>query len=52
MRELRSAQGEDMIALIERLEERMRLLEEKFVKCSKGQAYFGGDKIGIIDIAF
>ena len=26
------------------------LLEEVFVKCSKGKAYFGGDSIGYLDI--
>ncbi|KAL8121140.1 glutathione S-transferase U17-like [Apium graveolens] len=52
MRELRSAQGEDKVAMIERLKEGMGLLEEAFVKCSKGEAFFGGDKIGILDIAF
>ncbi|KAK1365825.1 Glutathione transferase [Heracleum sosnowskyi] len=51
MRDLRSAQGEDKLALIERLEEGMVVLEKAFVKCSKGKAYFGGDNIGIIDIA-
>ena len=52
MRDLRTAQGEEKVALIERLEEGMGLLEESFLKCSKGEAYFGGEKIGYIDIAF
>ncbi|WOH08299.1 hypothetical protein DCAR_0727737 [Daucus carota subsp. sativus] len=52
MRDLRTAQGEEKVALIERLEEGMGLLEEAYWKCSQGEAYFGGDKIGYIDIAF
>ncbi|KAK2990777.1 hypothetical protein RJ640_012678 [Escallonia rubra] len=51
--ELRSAQGEEAkAALIEKVVEGLALLEEAFVECSKGKAYFGGDSIGYLDIAF
>ncbi|RZC28387.1 Glutathione S-transferase U18 isoform B [Glycine soja] len=34
------------------MEEALERMEEVFNKCSEGRAYFGGDTIGIIDIAF
>ncbi|KAE8686908.1 Glutathione S-transferase U18 [Hibiscus syriacus] len=37
---------------IEQLEEGVALMEEAFGKCSKGKAFFGGDEIGYLDIAF
>ncbi|XP_059648913.1 glutathione S-transferase U17-like [Cornus florida] len=37
---------------MERVAEGLALLEEAFVKCSKGKAFFGGDSIGYLDIAF
>ncbi|KAK1365827.1 Glutathione transferase [Heracleum sosnowskyi] len=49
---LTSAQEEEKVALVEKIEEGMGLLEEAFVKCSKGKSYFGGDNIGYIDIVF
>ncbi|KAK3038595.1 hypothetical protein RJ639_027258 [Escallonia herrerae] len=53
LRELRSAQGEEAkAALVEKVVEGLALLEEAFVECSKGKAYFGGDSIGYLDIAF
>lgn len=47
------AQGEDARkAAIAQVEEGLALLEEAFGKCSKGKAFFGGDQIGYLDIAF
>ncbi|KAK3038597.1 LOW QUALITY PROTEIN: hypothetical protein RJ639_027260, partial [Escallonia herrerae] len=51
VRELRTVKGEEARALAERIVEGLVLLEETFVKCSKGKAYFGGDDIGYLDIA-
>lgn len=42
---------EEKVALKEQIEEGMLVLEEAFVKCSEGQAYFGGNEIGYLDIA-
>lgn len=39
-------------AAIELVDESLVLLEDAFVKCSKGQSFFGGHKIGYLDIAF
>lgn len=51
--ELRKAQGAEAKAeVIKRILEDMVVLEDAFVKCSKGKAYFGGDNIGYLDIAF
>ncbi|KAH6756372.1 Glutathione S-transferase family protein [Perilla frutescens var. hirtella] len=41
---------EGRAALIEKLSEGLILLEEAFISCSKGKAYFGGDSIGYLDI--
>lgn len=38
------------IEVKERIIEGLVLLEEVFVKCSKGKDYFGGDSIGYLDI--
>ena len=47
------AQGEDAKkAAVAQVEEGLVLLEEAFGKCSKGKAFFGGDQIGFLDIAF
>ncbi|KAL2510194.1 Glutathione S-transferase U17 [Forsythia ovata] len=51
-RELRAASTEEARKeLIERIFEGLVLLEEAFVKCSKGKPFFGGDNIGYLDIA-
>jgi glutathione S-transferase len=46
-------QGEEAKkVLIDKVTEGLVLLEEVFEKCSKGKAFFGGDGIGFLDIAF
>ncbi|KAK3027866.1 hypothetical protein RJ639_041500, partial [Escallonia herrerae] len=46
------AQGEEAKeAALQGTTEGLALLEEAFLKCSKGEAYFGGESIGYIDIA-
>ncbi|XP_062160380.1 glutathione S-transferase U17-like [Alnus glutinosa] len=53
LRSIRAAQGEEARkALLEQLAEGIALLEEAFGKCSQGKAFFGGDGIGFLDIAF
>ncbi|XP_075657528.1 glutathione S-transferase U17-like [Castanea sativa] len=52
MRGLRIAQGEERKAFLDQVTEGLALLEEAFGKCSKGKAFFGGDRIGLLDIAF
>ena len=49
---LRDSQGEEeRKVLLGQAAECFVLLEEAFGKCSKGKAFFGGDQIGLIDIA-
>lgn len=50
MKELSSAQEQEKGALTERINEGLAFLEEAFLKCSKGKAYFGGDHIGYLDL--
>ncbi|XP_018634655.2 glutathione S-transferase U17-like [Nicotiana tomentosiformis] len=38
-------------AVLQKIIEGLCLLEEAFIKCSKGKDFFGGDNIGYIDIA-
>ncbi|KAI3467419.1 hypothetical protein Pfo_024082 [Paulownia fortunei] len=48
---LREAEDkEERTTVIQKVCEGLVLLEEAFVSCSKGKAYFGGDSIGYIDI--
>jgi len=42
---------EEKEAAIEQVKRGLARLEEAFEKCSKGKAFFGGDKIGFLDIA-
>ncbi|XP_074338486.1 glutathione S-transferase U17-like [Apium graveolens] len=51
LKKLYIVQGEDKIAVKQRIDKGMKVLEEAFAKCSKEKAYFGGDTIGYIDIA-
>ncbi|KAL4352988.1 hypothetical protein GQ457_06G005410 [Hibiscus cannabinus] len=39
-------------AAMGQVEEGVALMEEAFGKCSRGKAFFGGDEIGFLDIAF
>lgn len=52
MKGLQSAQGEERKPFLDQVTEGLALLEEAFGKCSKGKAFFGGDRIGLLDIAF
>lgn len=46
------AQGEDAIkTALEPVFDGLVLLEDAFKNCSKGKKFFGGDKIGYVDIA-
>ncbi|KAL1550962.1 glutathione transferase [Salvia divinorum] len=50
--QLREAEGEDAKELIfTKLYEAFMWLEEAFINCSKGKAFFGGDSVGYLDIA-
>lgn len=49
----RAAQGEEAIkAALAQVSEGLAYLEEAFVKGSQGKDFFGGDRIGYLDIAF
>lgn len=53
MKAIGIAEGEDTRkAAIRQVEKGLVLLERAFGKCSKGKAFFGGDQIGYLDIAF
>ncbi|XP_061365224.1 pentatricopeptide repeat-containing protein At1g05670, mitochondrial [Gastrolobium bilobum] len=53
MRSIRGAEGEDeRKKLIQEVGEGLALLEDAFIKSSKGKNFFGGDQIGFLDIAF
>lgn len=49
---LSTAEGEARDEVIGSLVEGLVLLEDAFKKMSKGKAFFGGDQIGYLDIAF
>ncbi|KAL2546810.1 Glutathione S-transferase U17 [Forsythia ovata] len=52
LKELGGALGDEARAsIVEKIFEGLVLLEEAFVKCSKGKALFGGDNVGYLDIA-
>ncbi|KAK6788913.1 hypothetical protein RDI58_012712 [Solanum bulbocastanum] len=49
--EYRNAEGKEAkAAVVEKMSEGNLLLEEAFMKISKGKSYFGGDSIGYLDI--
>ncbi|KAI7994327.1 Glutathione S-transferase U18 [Camellia lanceoleosa] len=53
LKQIRMAKGEEeKLAAVEAVKEGLALLEDAFVKCSKGKSFFGGDSIGYLDIAF
>uniref|UniRef100_A0A5B6ZHY8 Glutathione S-transferase n=1 Tax=Davidia involucrata TaxID=16924 RepID=A0A5B6ZHY8_DAVIN len=53
VKDIWTAEGEEAkAAAIEQVVEGLVVLEEAFVKSSKGKAFFGGDSIGYLDIAF
>ncbi|GAA0167583.1 transferase [Lithospermum erythrorhizon] len=50
--ELKTARGEEaMTSLAKKMSEGLLLLEDAYVKCSKGKTFFGGESIGYLDIA-
>ncbi|KAL0385675.1 UNVERIFIED_CONTAM: Glutathione S-transferase U17 [Sesamum radiatum] len=52
MKQLETASGdEERATVVGKVLEGFALLEEAFVKCSKGKAFFGGDNVGYLDIA-
>ncbi|KAL0421212.1 UNVERIFIED_CONTAM: Glutathione S-transferase U17 [Sesamum latifolium] len=52
LKELQMASGDEAKAIVVgKVNEGFALLEEAFVKCSKGKAFFGGDDVGYLDIA-
>ncbi|KAK1362933.1 glutathione S-transferase U17-like [Heracleum sosnowskyi] len=42
---------EEKKAVIKLVQEGLVLLEDAYTKCSKGKVFFGGEKIGYLDIA-
>lgn len=46
------AQGDEAKrSVVEKISEALLLLEEAFINCSEGKAFFGGDDVGYLDIA-
>ncbi|KAI9111343.1 hypothetical protein K1719_017033 [Acacia pycnantha] len=53
MKSFTGAKGEEeKKALIQQLEEGLALMESAYHSVSKGKAFFGGDRVGYLDIAF
>lgn len=49
---MKSAEGKEAKeSFLEGIFEALILLEEAFIKCSKGKAFFGGDNVGYLDLA-
>lgn len=48
---VKSPDAEKKKAAVEEIGPMLAVLEEAFVKCSKGKAFLGGDVIGYVDIA-
>ncbi|KAL1550959.1 glutathione transferase [Salvia divinorum] len=44
-------EGDEKAAAVEETKRGLALFEEAFVKCSKGGGFFGGERIGYLDIA-
>ncbi|KAL3631099.1 hypothetical protein CASFOL_024083 [Castilleja foliolosa] len=47
-----SEEAEKTLIPLEEANQMLVMLENGFIKCSKGQKFFGGDKIGYVDIVF
>ncbi|GFP91579.1 glutathione s-transferase u17 [Phtheirospermum japonicum] len=45
-------EAEKTVIPLEEAHQVLAVLENAFIKCSKGQKFFGGDKIGYVDIEF
>ena len=45
-------EDEERKPYFEQMEEVVARIEDAFGKCSNGEAFFGGDRIGFLDIAF
>lgn len=51
LKELKEVKGKDARkTIIEKMSEKLALLEDAFVSCSKGKGFFGGDNVGYVDI--
>ncbi|KAG9133494.1 hypothetical protein Leryth_022675 [Lithospermum erythrorhizon] len=51
LRDIRTTRGQEQKQVVEEMIEALELLEDAHVKCCKGEAFFGGESIGYIDIA-
>lgn len=51
LRELKEVKGKEARNVInEKISEKLGVLEDAFVRCSKGKGFFGGDSVGYVDI--